>query len=139
MKRPTSVTIVAVLQVISGIFYLFDCLLWFIIGGIGGVIGVAIGGQGGAAIAAISGGLFIIFASISLVLGLLSFVLSWGLLRLKGWSWVGTVIVHVIALMVEVTKLLGSGGVAVNYLTVCFAIVILYYLMKSDIKHAFGL
>ncbi|MDY7015809.1 MAG: hypothetical protein SVX43_19880 [Cyanobacteriota bacterium] len=137
MKRPTSVTIIAILQVISGIFNLVDCFFWLLIGGVGGAIGLAIGGQGGAALAAIFGGLFIIFASVSLGLGLMSFVLSLGLLQLRGWAWIGTVIVHVIALMMEVTKLLGSGGVAVNYLTVGFAIAILYYLMRPEVKQAF--
>jgi hypothetical protein len=137
MKRPTSVTIIAILQVISGIFNLLDCLFWLLIGGVGGAIGIVLGGPGGAALAAIFGGLFIVFASVSLALGLMSFVLSLGLLRLKGWAWIGTLIVHVIALLMEGTKLLGSGGVAVNYLTVGFAIAVLYYLMRPEVKQAF--
>ncbi|EAW36012.1 hypothetical protein [Lyngbya sp. PCC 8106] len=134
MRRPTNVTIIAILQVISGIFNLVDCFIWLLIGGVGGVIVSAIGGSG---LAAIFGGFFIIFASISLALGLMSFVLSLSLLQLRGWAWIGTVIVHIVALMMEVTKLLGSGGVAVNYLTVGFAIVILYYLMRPEVKQAF--
>ena len=139
MKRPTSVTIIAILQAISGIFHLVDCLVWLLIGGVGGTIGLIIGagGLGGAALAAIFGGLFIIFASVSLALGLMSFVLSLNLLQLRGWAWIGTVIVHVIALIMEVAKLLGSGGVGVNYLSVGFAIVILYYLMQPEVKQVF--
>ena len=122
---------------ISGIFNLLDCLFWLLIGGVGGVIGVAIGGSQRAAVAAIFGGLFIVFASVSLALGVMSFVLSVGLLQLKGWAWIGTLIVHVIALMMEGAKLLGSGGVAVNFLTVGFAIAVLYYLMRPEVKQAF--
>lgn len=139
MKRPTNVTIVAILQLISGIFNIFDCLFWLLIGGVVGGLGIAIGGPEVAAIATLFGGLFAIFAAISLALGLMSFILSMGLFRLQKWAWIGTIIVHAIALIMEGTKLLGSGGAAVNFLTVGFAVVILYALMRPNVKQAFSI
>lgn len=137
MNCPTSVTIIAILQLISGIFDIFNFLVLLVLGGIGGFIGGAAGGEQAIALATIFSGLFLIFAVISLGLGLMSFFLSIGLLQLKKWAWIGTIIVHVIALMMEAVKLLGSGGAAVNFLTAGFAIAILYYSMRPEVKQAF--
>ena len=137
MNRPTSVTIVGILQIVSGIFNIFDCLCLLFVGSIGSFIGVAIGGIG--SLIAIFGGFLIVFAIISLILGLMSFILSFGLFQLKKWAWIGTFVVHIVALIMEGTKLLASGGVAVNFLTLGFAIAIIYYLMRSDVKQAFNI
>ncbi|MBD2578481.1 hypothetical protein [Oscillatoria sp. FACHB-1406] len=137
MSRPASITVVGILELISGILNLLDCLGLLLIGGFVGGICLLSGSQEGFAIAAIFGSFMLLFAFISLTLGLLSLILSIGLFRLHKWAWVGATIVHSITLIVEVTKLAGSGGVAANYLNLGFAIAIFYYLMQPDVKQAF--
>jgi hypothetical protein len=139
MNRPTNITVIAILQLISGIFNIFDCLILLFMSGLGALIGAIAGGNAGVALAALIGGVFFIFAMISLALGLMSFILSMGLFQLNKWAWIGTFIVQIVALIMESTKLFGSGGVAVNFLTVGFAIVILYYLMRPEVKQAFSI
>ena len=67
MTRPQSVTILAILQLISGVFSLLDGLFILLFAGIFGGIGAAVGG---AKIGTIIGGFIAIFAAISLILGI---------------------------------------------------------------------
>lgn len=134
MNRPQSVTVLAILQLISGIFSLLDGLFILLFAGIFGGIGAAVGG---ARIGAAIGGFIAIFAGISFILGLLSFLLTWGLFQLKNWAWTGTLIVHIIATLAQIVKMFGSGGTAVNFLTLGFAGASIYYLLQPDVKQAF--
>ena len=134
MNRPQSVTVMAILQLISGIFSLLDGLFILLFAGIFGGLGAAFGG---AKVGAIIGVFFGIFAAISFILCLLSLLLSWGLFQLKNWAWTGTLIVHIIATLAQIVKMFGSGGTAVNFLTLGFAVASIYYLLQPDVKQAF--
>lgn len=136
MTRPQSVTILAILQLISAVFSLLDGLFILFFAGIFGGIGAVVGG---AKVGTVIGGVIAIFAAISLILGVISLVLSWGLFQLKTWAWTGTLIVHVIATLAQVAKMFGSGGTAVNFLTLGFAIATIYYLLRSEVKQAFAI
>jgi len=83
------------------------------------------------------GGFIAIFAAISLILGVISLALTWGLFQLKSWAWTGTLIVHVIATLAQLAKMLGTAGTAANFLTLGFAIATIYYLLRSEVKQAF--
>ena len=87
MIRPQSVTVLAILQLISGIFSLLDGLFILLFAGIFGGLGAAFGG---AKVGAVIGGFIGIFAAISFILGFLSLLLTWGLFQLKNWAWTGT-------------------------------------------------
>jgi hypothetical protein len=134
MIRPQSVTVLAILQLISGIFSLLDGLFILLFAGIFGGIGAAVGG---AKVGTVIGGFIAIFAAISFILGLLSLLLTWGLFQLKNWAWTGTLIVHIIATLAQIVKMFGSGGTAVNFLTLGFAVASIYYLLQPDVKQAF--
>ncbi|MEG4068733.1 hypothetical protein QUA42_15640 [Microcoleus sp. Pol11C2] len=134
MNRPQSVTVLAILQLISGVFSLLDGLFILLFAGIFGGLGAAFGG---AKVGAVIGGFIGIFAAISFILGLLSLLLTWGLFQLKNWAWAGTLIVHILATLTQITKMVGSGGTAVNFLTLGFAVASLYYLLRPDVKQAF--
>jgi hypothetical protein len=136
MTRPQSVTILAILQLISAVFSLLDGLFILFFAGIFGGIGAVVGG---AKVGTVIGGVIAIFAAISLILGVISLVLTWGLFQLKTWAWTGTLIVHVIATLAQVAKMFGSGGTAVNFLTLGFAIATIYYLLRSEVKQAFAI
>ncbi|MEG5171230.1 hypothetical protein [Microcoleus sp. B3-D7] len=134
MNRPQSVTVLAILQLISGVFSLLDGLFILLFAGIFGGLGAAFGG---AKVGTVIGGFIAIFAAISFILGLLSLLLTWGLFQLKNWAWTGTLIVHILATLTQITKMLGSGGTAVNFLTLGFAVASIYYLLRPDVKQAF--
>ena len=134
MNRPQSVTVLAILQLISGIFSLLDGLFILLFAGFLGGIGAAFGG---AKVGAVIGGFIGIFAAISFILGFLSLLLTWGLFQLKNWAWAGTLIVHILATLAQIVKLFGSGGTAVNFLTLGFAVASIYYLLQPDVKQAF--
>ena len=134
MNRPQSVTVLAILQLISGIFSLLDGLFILLFAGIFGGLGAAFGG---AKVGAVIGGFIGIFAAISFILGFLSLLLTWGLFQLKNWAWTGTLIVHIIATIVQIVRMFGRGGTAVNFLTLGFAVASIYYLLQPDVKQAF--
>lgn len=134
MNRPQSVTVLAILQLISGVFSLLDGLFILLFAGIFGGLGAAFGG---AKIGTVIGGFIAIFAALSFILGLLSLLLTWGLFQLKKWAWTGTLIVHIIATLAQIAKMFGSGGTAVNFLTLGFAVASIYYLLRPDVKQAF--
>ncbi|MEG3843310.1 hypothetical protein [Microcoleus sp. herbarium14] len=136
MNRPQSVTILAILQLISGVFSLLDGLFILLFAGIFGGLG-AVGF--GAKVGTVIGGFIAIFAGISFILGLLSLLLTWGLFQLKTWAWTGTLIVHIIATLAQIAKMFGSGGTAVNFLTLGFAVASIYYLLRPDVKQAFSI
>ncbi|MGL5059577.1 MAG: hypothetical protein ACRC62_06310 [Microcoleus sp.] len=135
-NRPQSVTVLAILQLISGICSLLDGLFILLFAGIFGGLGVAIGG---ARVGAVIGGFIAIFAAIALAIGLVSFILTWGLLQLKSWAWTLTLLVHAIAIISQLAKLLGTAGTGVNFLTLGFAVASIYYLLRPDVKQAFDI
>ena len=136
MNRPQSVTVLAILQLISGIFSLLDGLFILLFAGIFGGLGAAVGG---ARVGTVIGCFIAIFAAIALIIGIISLVLTWGLFQLKTWAWTGTLIIHVIAILSQIAKLFGSAGAAVNFLTLGFAAASIYYLLRPDVKQAFSI
>jgi hypothetical protein len=135
-NRPQSVTVLAILQLISGVFSLLDGLFILFFAGIFGGLGVAIGG---ARVGAVIGGFIAIFAAIALAIGLVSFILTWGLLQLKSWAWTVTLLVHAIAIISQLAKMFSSAGTAINFLTLGFAAASIYYLLRPDVKQAFDI
>ncbi|MEG4073909.1 hypothetical protein QUA30_14635 [Microcoleus sp. Pol14C2] len=134
MNRPQSVTVLAILQLISGVFSLLDGLFILLFAGIFGGLGAAVGG---ARVGTVIGGFIAIFATIALIIGIISLILTWGLFQLKKWAWTGTLIIHVIATLAQIAKMFGSAGAAVNFLTLGFAVASIYYLLRPDVKQAF--
>lgn len=135
MNRPQSVTILAILQLLSAIFSLFDGLVILFFAGIFGGIG---GALGGAKVGTVIGGAIALFAAISLIIGIASLILTWGLYQLKSWAWMGTLIVHAIAALAQLAKLFGTAGAGANFLILGFAVGCIYYLLRPDVKQAFG-
>ncbi|MEG4115237.1 MULTISPECIES: hypothetical protein [unclassified Microcoleus] len=134
MNRPQSVTVLAILQLISGVFSLLDGLFILLFAGIFGGLGAAVGG---ARVGTVIGGFIAIFATVALIIGIISLILTWGLFQLKKWAWTGTLIIHVIATLAQIAKMFGSAGAAVNFLTLGFAVASIYYLLRPDVKQAF--
>ena len=77
--RPTGVTIIAVLEIISGIIAIaFGALFGTLMGGMG---------MGSAMMNSEFAGIFGIVGGITVALGATSFFMVWGLLKGKPWAW----------------------------------------------------
>jgi hypothetical protein len=121
-KRPTGVTVIAILIIIGGILLL-----------LAGIAGVAVGS------------LFI-----SQIVGLGFVIVSYGLLKGKRWSWTITVILLFIGIAINVVSII-FGSFAINMDTSSFlttnsgsivgiiiSVIILYYLYRPHVKSYFG-
>lgn len=132
-KRPTGVTIIAILNIISGIIML-----------IGGIALVAIGSVlPGALEEEMSGvpaemfGVFgVAMGGIILALAIFSFVVAYGLWSGKGWAWTLTVVLSVISIALNAISIAGGnfGGI----ISIIISAVILYYLYRPHVKAYFG-
>ena len=136
-KRPTGVTIIAVLVIIGGIILL-----------LAGIGAVAVGSL---FLSQITGLGFIIIGVIILVVGIGYLVVSYGLLKGKRWAWTITVVLLFIGIAIDVASIIifgyftfdtdtssfltsNSGSIA----SIIISVIILYYLYRPHIKSYFG-
>ncbi len=113
--RPTGVTILVILEIISGII----------------VIGIGIFFATYAAIIWIDLSAFLgVLSGVIIILGVASFVLAWGLLKGKSWAWSITRILTVISLVFDI--------LSQNIIGLIIDVVILYYLYRPLVKAYFG-
>ncbi len=126
-KRPTGVTILAILALIGGIL--------MIIGGILALTGsafLATQGEGGVA------ALVIIIGLIMLVTGVLDLVFAVGAWSLKPWAWTLGIIVWAIGLVLAIVQGATSGNWGNQAISIIISIIVLYYLNTRGVKEAFG-
>jgi predicted membrane protein DUF2127 len=152
-NRPLGVTIVAILRIIGGILLL--------LGGIGLVTiapfvsqlnvnttsdttdNVPVTPNGTGIDLSNNNTSFLFFAafigvvgSILIVLGIASFVVAWGLLKGKGWTWTVTIIITIISLVFNALSIVsGNIGAIVG---IIIDGVIIYYLYRPNVKSYFG-
>jgi hypothetical protein len=136
-KRPTGVTVIAILIIIGGILLL--------LAGIGGVV------VGSLFISQIIGLGFVIIGAIILAVGIGYLVVSYGLLKGKRWSWTITVVLLFIGIAIDVASIIifgyftfdtdtssflttNSGSIA----SIIISVIILYYLYRPHVKSYFG-
>ncbi|WP_226987101.1 hypothetical protein [Candidatus Nitrososphaera evergladensis] len=131
------VSIIAILNVISGIIML--------IGGTGlAAVGSALptmttvdpnaGGQ--MALVGLLGGGAAAVGAVLIVLGIVSFIVAWGLFKGKGWAWTVTIILSAISVIMGIVSLVGGNfGAIVN---IIIAGVVIYYLYRPHVKAYFG-
>ncbi len=147
MERPTSITVIAILQIICAVLPVIVSLL----GLLGGAL---LSGLSESADGAAAGGLVFVLSLVFLGLGVALLVLTIGLLMLKGWAWVGTLIVQGLGILLTVLSLInGSGGswlslvfpgiIIINgsggsWLSLVFSGVIIWVLFQPNVKRAFG-
>lgn len=114
--RPVGVTILAVLEIISGI-----------VGIVGGIFFATIAGLLDVDFLGAIGG---IVAGILVAIGIASFVMAWGLLEGKPWAWTFTLILTIISVVFEL-----AGA---NIVGLIIDAIVLYYLFRPHVKAFFG-
>ena len=158
--RPLGVTIIAILAIIGGILLIFGglSLLAF------GVLFTAITfedqqqlqPQEVAELQPLTqffGSFGIAIGAIILAVGIGYLVVSYGLLKGKGWAWIVTVILTIIAIVTQVTSVISNSVLSQSFTNDLAAIVpgliahivgiaingvILYYLYRPNVKAYFG-
>ena len=113
--RPTGVTILAILEIISGISAIGAGSMFATMSGMMGIDVAAYAG-------AVSGGM--------IALGIASFIMAWGLLKGKSWAWTITLILTIIGL--------ASNAVSFNVIGIIINAIVLYYLYRPHVKAYFG-
>ena len=120
--RPTGVTVIAILVIISGVTAIaFGAVFGALLGSFLGSMGSDVFGTEGAIVGAIGG--------IAIILGILSFVMAWGLLKGKPWAWTVTLILSIINLIFALPS--------TNIVGLIINAVVLYYLFRPHVKAYF--
>ena len=114
--RPTGVTILAILEIISGIIAIAGGALLTTFAGIMGLD--ILGAFGG------------VVGGIVIALGIASFVMAYGLMKGKSWAWTITLILTIISLLFD--------GLSFNVIGIIIDVIILYYLTRPHVKVYFG-
>ncbi len=128
VERPTGVTILAILSFLGGIL--------FLLGGFG-MMAASAYVESMKTVQGIPAGFlspfFGILALVSIALGILYFILGWGLWTGKGWAWVLGVVLSVIGIIMGILSIKGGG-----ILTIIINAIILYYLYRPHVKEFFS-
>ncbi|MFW9958195.1 MAG: hypothetical protein ACFFCT_08990 [Candidatus Odinarchaeota archaeon] len=111
--RPLGVSILAVLNILGGIFQVFTGYLAVMAAMLFGPLGF----------------LFAIVGGVLLFLGLISIIIGWGLWTLKSWAWMIALIVNFINLILNVF----SAG----WLSAIINLIVIVYLFQGDVKSRF--
>jgi hypothetical protein len=146
-KRPLGVTIVSILMIVNGIilvgggvwaaYFIPNLITPQLTGDLSNLTaGNQLSPQISTTITGAIVGVVMVTAGIAIALGIVSFVLSLGLLKGKGWSWIITVILAIISLVFSIIGL-ASGSIP-NIISIIINGVILYYMYRPEIKSYFG-
>lgn len=126
--RPLGVTVLAVLEIIAGIVDILFGILFIAVYS----LGVTILGIGVSSV-----GFFLVpLIALFLVVGFLSFILSYGLWTGRGWAWVSAIALAIIGLVTGLIGLL--FGSYLNIIPIVFYSVILVYLGTRGVRAFFG-
>lgn len=136
-SRPTGVTIIAILNIISGIIMLAGGLGLAAISSVLPTMTTIDPNAGGQmALAGLVGGAGIAVGGILIILGIISFIVAWGLLKGKGWAWSLTLILSIISIIIGIVSLAAANfGSIIN---IIIAGIIIYYLYRPHVKAFFG-
>jgi hypothetical protein len=146
-NRPSGVTIVAVLAIVSGIILIVGAV--FTIYLVPSIITSRISSEmselsstnqlspelGPTLTGAIINLVYIV-SSAAIALGIAWFGLAWGLFTAKGWAWLITVILAIISVVFSIVSIMGANITSIP--TLIISGIILYYMYRPQVKSYFG-
>ena len=95
---------------------------------------------GGASLTGIPAGLLgggaAAVGGITLAIGIVSFVVAYGLLKGRSWAWTLTVVLSVISIVLNAISLVAGNFAAI--ISIAISGIILYYLYRPHVKAYFG-
>jgi len=140
MNRPVGVIIIAVLQIISSIFGIFLGTLILIFGD-RVIRWIAQNPEFQDAFqdipTSVLSTIAVVIGILSIVLGLLGILIAWGLLMLKLWAWVLTIVFQCLGAASNLVAVL-TGQLSLGIIIqLAISALIIYYLLRSDVRRAF--
>lgn len=155
-SRPIGVTIIAILTIIAGAFSLIFGIGLITLGAVlptlppsvfnqsqiqgnltGGQVPPIPAGVPPMAVQSFLGGLGIVFGAVLVAIGIVSFIVAYGLLKGKGWAWTVTIILSIISIVwnvITIATAANFGGI----IPIIIDAVIIYYLYRPHVKAYFG-
>jgi hypothetical protein len=128
-SRRTGITIIAILMIIGGLILLFTGITPLFFGPL-----ISIDSDGSTS----ELGLLITIGGLVLVgLGIASFIVSWGLLKGKGWARTITLIISIIAIIFAIISLISSEDL-IHIMEIIVYGIIIYYMFTDKVKLFFG-
>ena len=128
--RPIGITIIAVLMIIGGLILIFTGITPLFLGPL---ISIDISNYPISAL-----GLLITIGGLVLMgLGIASLIVSWGLLKGKGWARTITLIISIIAIIVAIISLISSEDL-IHIMEIIVYGIIIYYMFTKKVKLFFG-
>jgi hypothetical protein len=143
MQRPTGVTIIAVLDFLGAGLCVLGGLLMFMGGSIVASIfnaAAANGAAGAAPAAGIMGSIGVIAGVIALLLAAFAVAIALGLLKLKNWARVTTIVFSVLGLLGNLNGFRAgmSSALVGPVIGLVLNIWIIWYMLQPHVKAAFG-
>lgn len=167
IRRPIGVTIISILAIIGGILLIFGGLSLLSFGAFFASVPIETlvtedqqlspqQSQNAAELQALSqyfGSIGVVIGSIVLAVGVGYLIVSYGLLKGKGWAWIVTIILTIIAIITQVTSVISTStltqslstdinalisGITAHLIGIAINGVILYYLYRPNVKAFFG-
>ena len=142
-KRPTGITILAVLQIIFGVLFLLGAVGMFLVASLADAADLedAIGEDAPDWIsdnfAMAFGALGVLF----LIIGIVGFVLGYGYLKGIGWAWTVGIIFAVLGIIGDIIETIvdrTADVLASSIIGIIIALLIIYYLTRPHVKAFFG-
>jgi uncharacterized membrane protein HdeD (DUF308 family) len=118
--RPVSVTIIAILAIILGILAIF-----------GGLVPLAF-----AAVLPEFSVYFVVIGSILIAIGIAYLVVSYGLMKGRGWAWSVTIIISYIGIVFSIVAIVSGNFASIPQLII--SIIIVFFLYRPQSKAFFG-
>jgi len=143
-KRPIGVTIIAILTIIGGIALLIGGLGFISFAGILSVVSSEESSTEAANIAAL-GILPMILGVFMVIIGIIYLIVSYGLLKGKGWAWTITIIVTIIGIVIQIISAVSTGlltsslasGLATHIIGIIISGIIIFYLYRPHVRAYF--
>jgi uncharacterized membrane protein (DUF2068 family) len=132
MNRPTGVTVIAILSLISGVLGL--C-------GVSPLLGISvIGAVIPTGVTQILGAIGIVVSALLVVGPLLQIVFAYGAWNLRSWAWWLGIVATGISVLGVLIGIVGTGGAAIGtaVTNALLPIIIFVYLLVPDIRRAFS-
>jgi hypothetical protein len=89
------------------------------------------------ALQSLLGGLGIAFGAVLVAIGIVSFIVAYGLLKGRGWAWTATIILSIISIVwnaITIATAANFGGI----IPIIIDAIIIYYLYRPHVKAYFG-
>lgn len=143
-QRPLGVTLLAILEALSGVFLILTAIGSFIIAGVANMQDVAdqLGPDFPQEFIDMAPILFGVMGVILVILAIIAFLLTYGFLKGRGWAWTLAMVLVVLSIIFSIVGWFLSGfnpaGLASMLIGILIPLVVLLYLNMNNVRAWFG-